>query len=193
MGRSTIAQLIAKGQAENKYNNSGINSDGKWVDFFNDALRDLVDDMGLTGNHTLTITANTFEYSLPDDYYSAIQLFETANGFLYPKRRNYSDFTRSGFWVLNRGDSFVMDIRQIPVGKEMTVVYQKYAPDLVEANKNTQVPEVPTVGEKALIYYALTKALRNNSHLDDAKEYERLYEAERIKIRTAAARSGGSG
>lgn len=191
IGRSTTAQLITKGKAENKYNNSGIASDSQWVDFFNDALADLADDMGLTDNHTLTVASGTNEYDMPDDYYGTILFFETVGGFPYPKRRNYNDFNRPGYWVFNRGGIYVMDIRQIPDGKEMTVVYQKYATVLTESAKNTQYPEVQRVGEKALIYYALQKALRNNSHLDDAKEYERLYEQERLKIRTAAARGGG--
>lgn len=191
IGTSTSAQLIAKGQAENKYNASGISSDNKWIDFFNDALKDLVDDMGLTENYTLTVESGVTEYELPDDYYSAILLFETVNATPYPKRRNYNEFNKPGYWIFNRGDEIIMDLRQIPVGRQLTLVYQKYATDLTEPAKNTQKPEVPRVGEKALVYYALQKALRNNSHLDDAKEYERLYEAERLKIRTAAVRGAG--
>lgn len=191
MGRSTTAQLIARGKAENSYNNSGITNDVQWIDFFNDALSDLVDDLGLNDTETITVLADTNEYALPSDYYHAILLFDNTTSTPYPKRRNYNAFTSPGYWVINRGEEIVMDLRQIPVGRVLTLSFQKYPTLLTESAKNTQTPEIPSAGEKALIYYAIAKALRNNSHMAESKEYERLYEAERLKIRTASVRGAG--
>jgi hypothetical protein len=62
MGTSSTAQLIARGKAENGYNNSGISGDPAWIDFFNDALRDLVEDLNIIDVlPSLVYTAGTRE------------------------------------------------------------------------------------------------------------------------------------
>lgn len=190
MGASTVAQLIAKGKAENGYNNSGISTDNQWIDFFNDALRDLVDDLGIEKVTTINFTTGTREYDLPEDYF---MLSELRDGFKrpVPKRRYYDQEYPSGYWLFNRGSNYVIDLYNYQSSQTFTMLYQAYAPALVPSNKNTERPAVPSVGEKSLIYYAISKALRNNSQIGMAQDYEALYEKERMKIRNAVARGGG--
>ena len=187
MGASTSAQLIAKGRAENGYNNSGISNDAQWIDFFNDALRDLVEDLGIQKVGTINFVVGTREYDLPADYYS-LDLLTDSFGSPVTKRRNYNADWPAGYWIFNRGDKSVIDLWDYNSPETFTYLYQAYAPILVIGNKNTERPAVPSVGEKALIYYAVAKALRNNAQIGMAQDYERLYEEERKKIRNATAR-----
>lgn len=189
MGASTTAQLISRGKAENSYNNSGIKSDSQWIDFFTDALRDLVDDLNLEKVTTIAFVVGTREYDMPTDYHAFVLLTEPT-GYPLSKRRNYNSDYPSGYWMFNRGSGYVIDLYSFTSAQNFTLTYQAYAEDLVEANKATQKPQIPSVGEKALIYYAICKGLRNNSQ-PEAAEYERLYEAERKKIRNAVARGAG--
>lgn len=186
MGRSTAAQLIAKGKAENSYNNSGIKTDAQWLDFFNDALRDLVDDLGIRKMGTIAYDTER-EYPLADDYYYLLSMND-ANNNRVAKRRNYDQQYPEGYWIFYRGGSHVIDLYRYSAAQTFTYLYQAYPAELADTNAT---PEVPSVGEKALVYYAIAKSLRNNSHADEAREYEGLYERERLKIRTAAARGGG--
>lgn len=185
MGRSTVQQLITKGKNENGYNNSGLSSDNQWKDYFEDALNDLVDDLNLTETFTVPFDPVTSarEYDLPADFYTVFVLNE-ANGSRVPARRNYDAY--QGYWVLNKGSKYIIDLWKYTSKQTFTGVYQRYAKALTET---ADFPEVPNVGEKALIYYAIGKALKNNNQLGQAQEYERFYEAERLKIRNAAARA----
>ena len=188
MGKSTAAQLIAKGQAENAYNNSGITSPSTWLDFFNDALRDLVDDLNIQEVlPTITHDGTVREHDLPTDYYSLV-LFNDANNNRIVQRRNYDQQYPAGYWVLNKGSKYVIDLYNFSFAQTFTGLYVRYAADLASTS---DTPEVPSVGEKALIYYAISKALNNNNQMGQAKEYEGKYESERLKIRTAASRARG--
>ncbi|MCI3922432.1 hypothetical protein MO973_19555 [Paenibacillus sp. TRM 82003] len=187
MGSSTVAQLIAKGKAENKYNNAGISSDPQWMDFFNDALRDLVDDLQITKVGTLSVVAGTREYDLPDDYYAMVLMFDSSNMNVV-KRRNYNQQYPPGYWIFNRGSGHVIDMYNYSSAVTMTYTYLAYAAELTATS---DYPEIPGVGERALIYYALSKALKNQNQVGQAKEMEALYERERMKIRSAAARGAG--
>jgi hypothetical protein len=187
MGASTTAQLITKGRSENGYNNSGIAGNSQWVDFFNDALRDLVEDLGIEQTGTIAFVVATREYDLPDDYYS-IAIMNDGTRSRVSKRRNYDQEWPEGYWIFNRGGNYVIDLYNFMSAQTFTFTYQAYAPELVLGNITTEHPSVPSVGEKALIYYAVSKALRNNNQIGQAQDYERLYEGERKKIRNAAAR-----
>lgn len=189
MGASTVAQLISRGKAENSYNNSGIKSDSQWIDFFNDALRDLVDDLDLEKVVTIPFMVGTREYDMPVDYHAFVLLTEPT-GYPLVKRRNYNQEWPVGYWMFNRGSGYVMDLFNFSSPQNFVLTYQAYAEELAEAQKGTQKAQVPSVGEKALIYYAIMKGLRNNSQ-PEADKYESLYEAERKKIRNAAARGAG--
>ena len=189
MGASTTAQLINLARAENGYNNSGISSDGQWVSFFNDALRDLVDDLKIERLSTISFTAGTREYDLPSDYY-ALVILNDGNSTRVDKRRHYDQQYPQGYWIFNRGGEYIIDFYGYSSTQTFTLMYQAYPTVLTEAGKSTERPEVPSVGEKALIYYAIMKALRNNSQ-SEWKDYAALYEEERKKIRNAVARGGG--
>lgn len=184
---STINELIARGKAQNEYNNSGIRSDAQWVDFFNEALRDLVDDLRIEKTGQISFDPAQREYDLPPDFYSLV-LLNDEHGCRVFKRRYYDQRIPSGYWIFNRGDKHVIDLYQYMAPMTFTFVYQAYPEPLVLANLNTQRPQVPSVGEKALIYYAIAKALRNNNEVGQAQDVERLYELERAKIRNAVAR-----
>jgi hypothetical protein len=187
MGASTTAQLITKGRAENGYNNSGISGNSQWVDFFNDALRDLVEDLCIEQTGTITFVTTTREYDLPDDYY-AINIMNDGSRSRVSKRRNYDADWPEGYWIFNRGGNYVIDLYNFMSAQTFTFTYQAYAPELVLGNITTEKPSVPSVGEKALIYYAIAKALSNNNQLGQADFYYKLYEAERKKLRNAVAR-----
>lgn len=187
MGASTVAQLIAKGQKENAYNNSGISSNEDWYGFFNDALRDLVDDLRIEKVSTITFVTTTREYDLPADYYAMGIVYDSSFN-PQVKRRNYAQRHPAGYWIFYRGSAHVIDLYSYTSNQTLNYTYMAY-PTAITAT--TDSPEVPSVGEKALIYYALSKALRNNNQVGQAKEMEEKYEAERLKIRTAAARGGG--
>lgn len=183
MGRSTVTELMNKGKSENAYNNSGIKTPAQWMDFFNDALNDLVDDLNLTKTFTVTHDGAAREYDLPDDFYSVFILNDQSNGRV-AVRRNYD--ANGGYWVMYKGSKYVIDLWKYTSAQTFNGVYQRYATKLTDVGNN---PEVPDVGEKALIYYALGKALRNNNQVGQAKEMDEKYEAERLKIRNAAARA----
>lgn len=183
---STVAQLIERGKAENAYNNSGIEGEIYWLEFFNDALRDLVDDLNIEEVYTIEVVSGQHEYDLPSDYYRLSSVF-TSMGYPYKKRRSYNHFQADGYWIMNRGNKYVIDIRK-PSPTNLTIVYQRY-PNVLTGMSD--VPEVPAVGEMALVYYAIGKSLRNNNQIGQAQEIERKYERERMKIRNAVSRGGG--
>lgn len=188
MGISSVAKLIALGKSENGYNNSGIASDNTWLDFFNSALNDLVDDLNLEEVlPTITHDGLVREHDLPADYYSLI-LFNDGNGNRIVQRRNYDQQYPPGYWVLYKGSKYVIDLYNFSSAQTFKGLYQRYAKAL---SSTTDTPEIPSVGERALVYYAISKALYNNNQMGQAQEYEKKYEGERLKIRTAASRARG--
>jgi hypothetical protein len=191
MGASTSQQLIAKGKGENGYNNSGISNDSQWVDFFNDALADLVDDLGIEESLDPIVFVSTVrENTLPADYFSLVNLYD-GNGCEVYERRSYNQKYPAGYRVLFKGSSYVIDLYSFTTNQTFTGQYYRYAEALTIADYADQHPEVPTVGEKALIYYAISKALRNNNQ--PVGDYLKLYERERMKIRDAIAKARGGG
>lgn len=193
MGRSTTAQLIAKGKGENSYNNAGINSDGAWVDFFNAALSDLADDIELTDTLSISFVDGTREYNLPTHYHGIVELYD-GNGTPVTQRRNYGsslNTVKQGYWILNKGATQVIDLYRYMGAQTFTGLYIRYPAMLSATGINSEYPEVPSVGEMALPYYAISKALRNQNQVGMAQEMEQQYEAERKKIRNAAARARG--
>lgn len=187
MGRSTSAQLIAKGKTENSYNNSGISTDVQWIGFFNDALADLVDDLGIEASLSpISYVTATREYDLPADYFS-IQCLYDSSGNVIGERRSYNQQYPRGYRTLNKGSKYVIDLYQMGSNQTFTGQYIRYAAALTSGGVDTEYPEIPSVGEKALFYYAIAKALRNNNQ--PVGDYEKLYERERLKIRNAAART----
>lgn len=192
MGRSTTKQLITRGQAENAYNNSGISTNGQWIDFFNDALADLVDDLYLTKAITINFDplVSARQYDLPDDFFS-LELLNDANQCPVSKRRYYEQQYAPGYWILNNGDKYICDLYSYTAAQVFTGLYARYPTLLTLGGIDSEKPEVPTVAEKALPFYAIAKALRNNNQPGQAAEYDKHYEVERLKIRNAAARSRG--
>lgn len=185
MGASTVETLIARGQNQNEYNQTGIDSSGKWVDFFNDALQDLADDLLILEPISITLVANQREYDLPDDF---LQLHTfTDNSYPVNKRRLYEDTWCQGYWIMNKGSKYVIDLVNFSGTVTLNGLYQRY-PALISTDLTVK-PEVPTMGENALIYYAIAKSLRNNNFPGQAQEVEGKYERERQKIRNAAYRS----
>lgn len=200
MGRSTVSELIARGQNRNDYNNTGINTNAKWIDAFNAALQDLVEDINLTGTFTINFVAGTREYDLPTDFFELLELDDTNFRMPVPKRRfynvtgeHYSNWLQ-GYYVLNQGDNYVLDLFEYTTNNTFTGLYTRYPAVLGGTDVLTQKPEIPTIGEDALIYYAIAIALRNNNQPGQAQDIERKYERERMKIRDAAQRAfiGGS-
>lgn len=194
MGRSTVSQLIARGKAENGYNNSGIERDDAWVDFFNDALADLVDDLQLRLPFKLQYDGTTRLIALPDDFYALGELYNQS-GCTVRERPDYGSdlyWWPEGYFLLDVGGKKMIDLYRYSGVQEFSGIYYRYPAFIPYTTTGlASTPEVPTVGEKALPYYAIAKALRNNNQLGQAQEYERLYEIERKKIRNATARARG--
>lgn len=190
MGRSTSAQLIARGKAENAYNNSGISSNVQWVDFFNDALADLVDDLSIEESvDPIALVTPTREYDLPSDFFSLETLYDS-NGCSVCERRTFEQKYPAGYRILNKGSKYVIDLYSY-TDQIFTGQYIRYPALLTSEGTVTEYPEVPSTGEKALFYYAIARALRNNNQPGQAAEYDKHYEVERKKIRNAIARSRG--
>jgi hypothetical protein len=187
MGASTVAQLIARGKAENGYNNSGISNDPQWIDFFNDALRDLVEDLNIVDLLSLVYTAGTREVDLPSDFFAMVELYD-ANQCRVLSRDTYYQQYPSGFFIMYRGSKYVIDLYNYTSSQTFSGLYQRYAATLAATS---DTPEIPSIAEKALPFYAIAKALKNNNQLAEAAAYDSLYQAERKKLRTATARSRG--
>lgn len=192
MGRSSVSELISRGQNQNDYNNSGIDTPGKWVDYFNDAMQDLVSDINLTAKLQISFVNGTSEYNLPSDFFELIELWD-GFGCRIPKSR-FLDQTYGGYDITNgyyirfNGSSYTIDLNQYNADQTFNGVYNRY-PAKISAADLTASPEVPTIGENALIYYAISKSLRANNQPGQAMSMEQMYEKERKKIRDAAARA----
>lgn len=190
MGRSTVAELITSGQAQNSYNNSGINTNALWIDAFNRALRDLVEDIGLVGSTTIDYITGTTEYDLPSDFFEVNQVVDAGN---YPIRKRQFEIEpypcANSYYIKDIGSVYKIVFDERNSDETLTINYIRYPALLSVANYLSQKPEVPTVGEDALIFFALDKALRNNNQPGQAQEMEQKYERERKKIRDAKYRA----
>lgn len=195
MGRSTVSELITRGQNRNDYNNTGIDSTSKWVDAFNSALQDLVNDINITEPFQINFVNGTREYALPDDYFEIRELWDQFN--CPASKRRYYDQQLFGFYpgylegyfILFKGGNYVIDLYPYNSTQTFNGIYTRYPELLTVSDVLTQRPEVPTVGEDALIDYAVMVALRNNNLLGEAKTVQQDYEAGRKRIRDAAARA----
>lgn len=194
MGRSSVNALIARGMNRNDYNNTGIDTPAKWVDAFNAALGDMVNDLNITDTLTIPFVNGTREYDLPDDFFEIRELWDQFN--CPSTKRRYYDQQLYGFYpqylegyfVLFKGGKYVIDLYPYNTDQTFQGIYVRY-PALLSISNLDALPEVPTVGEDALIDYAVMIALRNNNQLAQAKTVQQDYEAGRKKIRDAAARA----
>jgi hypothetical protein len=185
MGASTVADLIAKGKSQNAYNNSGIKTDSVWIGHFNDALRDLADDLNTEDSTSLVYDGTISTMDLPDDYYELVDLNTDSGSPIYKRRSMPS--RSSGYWILYRGNKWVLDIQGYSA-QSFELIYNRYSAELTAVG---DYPEIPPTGEMALVYYAIEKGLRNNNQVGQANEMQVQYERERKKIRTAIARGRG--
>ncbi len=196
MGRSSVAALIARGQNRNEYNNTGIDTNSKWVDAFNAALQDLVSDINIIEPLQIPFVDGTREYALPADFFELQELWD---GFGCPssKRRYYDQILNGfyptslqGYYIIFKGSGYFIDLYQYSASQTFNGVYIRY-PALVTLGTDIaqQFPEVPTIGEDALIDYAIATALKNNNLLGQAATVMNDYESGRKKIRDAAARA----
>lgn len=188
MGRSTVQQLIQRAKNMNEYNNSGVSNDTIWVDHFNAALVEMVDDLDLQQPFTIAYTPLQRSYTLPDDYYSLL-LLTTQNKQRINERRDY-DEQSPGYWVMDKGSHHEADII-FSYPTELTALYQRYPAQLEVSQKETQKPEIPTAGETALCYKAVYFSLLNNNQPGQAKYFDDLYQKERANVRMAVAKAKG--
>lgn len=190
MGRSTVQQLIQRAQSMNSYNNSGIDSKVAWVDFFNEALTNMVDHLEIQETIQIQYDPQTKEYALPDDYYGLISVTDD-RGIHLKQRRSYQQPNAYGWYVLDKGSHHVLDVTYDFL-KPLSIHYYRYPAFLVLGDVNTQKPEVPTAGETALCYKAIYFALLNNNQTAPAQYYEQLFKKELATIKTAADRARGN-
>lgn len=190
MGRSTIQTLIARGQSWNSYNNTGIDSNGLWLDAFNAALADLVEDIGLVGTTTISYVNGTTTYDLPDDYFEVTQVLDSGGYPIFKRQYETEPFPCfNSYFIKDIGTNYQIVFDDRNSTETLTVNYIRYPTLLLITQLSTQRPEVPTVGEDALIYYAISKALRNNNQIGQAMQVDQDYERERRKIRDAKYRA----
>lgn len=197
MGRSTVSELISKLRNRNDYNNTAVDTDAKVIEGFNAALQDLSSDLNLTEQISIPFVTGTREYDLPDDF---LDIYELRDGFglIVEPRRFYSEVYGygyrypQGYFILNKGINYVIDLFEYTSDQTFSGLYKRYPATLSVANL-TDRPEVPTIGEDALIEYAIMIALRNNNQLGQAQIIEQRYEALRKKIRDVAQRQLAGG
>lgn len=190
MGRSTVAALIARGQNMNSYNNSGISTTAMWIDAFNAALQDLAPDIGLQEQYTIPYVLGTTVYDLPTNYLEVDQLTDSGS---YPLRKrdhlNQPFPLWDSYYIFDAGSNYKIDFGDRNSNENLILNYTRYPDLLAVADYLTQNPEVPTVGEDALIFFAVSRGLRNNNQVGMANELEQKYEQERKKIRDAKYRA----
>lgn len=198
MGRSTVTALIARGQNQNNYNNTGISTTGQWVDFFNAALQDLAIDLDIRTTATIVFDGVQTDYDLPADFVEQIELYDEFN-LPVPKRQSYNTFGPSltwnqGFYIYFAGSGYkirLIDFTNSP--QTFNLLYVRLPALLSVANADTQQPEIPTPCEDALIYYAIGKALANNNLLGQSLTVLGQYEQQRKAIRDNIARAALGG
>jgi hypothetical protein len=192
MGRTSISGLIARGQNMNSYNNSGIDSIAKWVDAFNAALQDLAEDIDLVAFANISYIVGTTAYDLPADFFEIDEVRDGSNRLVHT-RRSINPYRVKGYFVQYTGSKYTLDLGEWGGNQTFKVRYVRLPLLLSTTNVNVDTPEVPTVGENALIYYAISRGLRNNNQPGQALSIEQMYERERKKIRDVAqrARIGG--
>lgn len=190
MGRNTVAALIARAQNMNSYNNSGISTTAMWVDAFNAALQDLAPDIGLQAQYPIPYEIGTTAYDLPTNYFEVDQLTDSGS---YPLRKrehlNQPFPLWDSYYIYDAGANYKIDFGDRNSNENLILNYTRYPDLLAVTDYITQKPEVPTIGEDALIYFAISRGLRNNNQPGQAMELERMYEVERKKIRDAKYRA----
>ncbi|MET3699348.1 hypothetical protein SAMN05877753_10213 [Bacillus oleivorans] len=190
MGRSTVQQLITRAQNMNSYNNSGVESNIQWVDFFNEALVQMVDDLNLEEVYEIPYTLDQREYTLPDDFYGLLLVNDLSKKTRLAARRNYDQVYPYGYWIMDKGSHFALDVvHSNPT--TLQILYKRYPKQLNIGEIATQKPEVPTVGETALCFKAINRALLNNNQVEQANYFDELYNREKGVIRTAGTRAKG--
>lgn len=195
MGRSTVSQLIARGQQRNEYNNSGVDTNAKWVDSFNACLQDLASDLSIIETIQINFVQGTREYDLPENFFEMVELWDGFN-CKSSKRRFYDQDLYGfypgylqGYYILFKGSKYVIDLFPYNASQTFRGIYVRYPALLSVTDILTQKPEVPTIGEDALIDYAIMMALRNNNLIGEAEDVQAMYEMNRKKIRDAAQRA----
>lgn len=172
----------------NEYNNSGVASDTVWLDHFNAALVEMVDDLDLNELYEFEYSTDQRAYNLPDDYYSIILLNVKDRQRL--RERRYYDDKSPGYMVIDKGSHFELDL-VFNQPATFSLLYQRYPKTLEYSLISTQRPEVPTAGETALCYKAISHALKNNNQLGQAAHFDSLFKEQIAIIRTATTRARG--
>lgn len=195
MGMSTVQQLVQRAKSMNEYNNSGVATDAVWVDFFNEALMSMVDELNIQEEVQIIVNADTKTYDLPENYYSLKRMVDVYNNEISAFKDEGINFNggrsfRPGYDVKYKGSKFVMEFPLVDP-TTMTLTYTRYPERLEVSRVESQKPEVPTVGETALCYKAIAHALENNNLPGQAREYEEKYLREVEKIHKASFRARG--
>jgi hypothetical protein len=164
MGRSTVLQLIQRAKNMNEYNNSGVASDVVWLDHFNSALIEMADDLNLEETIEIPYIPTQTSYDLPDGYYSLVLLNNKQTNQRLTQKRYFDQLYPPGYWVTDKGYKYVIDIT-FPQATTFVLYYERY-PDVLEYSLiSTQKPDVPTIGETALCYKAISHALKKQQSI----------------------------
>lgn len=195
MGRSSVAALIARGQNQNNYNQTGISSNAQWIDFFNAALADLANDIDLRTTFTIAYDGVNSTYDLPDDFVDMQELYDSYN-LRVPRRQTsredgaFYQWTE-GFYIYWGGANYKIVLYDYGSTEQTFNGLYTRLPDVITfaSDLTTQFPELPTPCEDALIYYAIAKAMANNNLLAQSLTMMNEYEKQRKNIRDNVRRA----
>lgn len=150
----------------------------------------MTDDLKLEETTTISVQSGVEDYTLPTDYYG-INILNEENGSRVSQRRAYDQDYPPGYWVLNKGSNYTLNLKGYNSPQTMTLLYFRYPDLLTLADKDTQQPDVPTIAEQALVYAAVSSALLNNNQIGQAQYFDEQFKREMARANTAWQRARG--
>lgn len=166
MANRTLAQLNDAIKTEMQLD-PGLISDAERKQFINDCLTDI----GNSGNFEKQV-ALTFEggvATLPDDFVEFIALLRSG--------------VRVKPAISNTSTGYITrypEIEIVPATDETLTLWYSYAP--VHLEENTDVPDVPTGFDSAIVDYAVARAHRKNGNIGLYREYMSAYEDKKFAM-----------
>ncbi|MEN2765775.1 hypothetical protein [Ornithinibacillus xuwenensis] len=150
-----------------------------WIDFFNEALFSMVEDLEINEDISIEFIDGVNEYDLPENYYSLVELKDEQNQLIPAYRNNGIDISgsqtyRPGYEIMQRGSKFVITFPLMKAPRTFQLRYIRYPNQLSLANEGDK-PEIPTVAETALCYKAISFALMNNNQYGQSQFVDDMF------------------
>lgn len=195
IGRSSIGQLINRAKNINEYNNHAVQNNSVWVDFFNEALGSMVEELDIRDDSTIEFVKGTKQYDLPEDYFSVVEIIDDQDQYVRPFKDNGINIDgertlRPGYKIENKGSKYIIEFPHIEPPRTLTIEYVRY-PALLTINDLNVKPEIPTANEMALCYKAVHFALSNNNQIGQAQYYNELFTQEMQRVDRVSFKARG--